>query len=187
MGIMNPVKYIWALRALLYKPFFKHMGFMSYIGEPCIIDNCKHISVGNKTRIFPGIRLEAIDDGEIIIGNNCAIQQNVHITSANESLIIGDGVTILANSYVTNIEHNYEDIFTPILEQGYKVSTTLIGDGCFICTGSAIQAGTILGKHCVVVAHSFVKGIFPDYSVIVGCPARIIKHYDTKTKKWIKD
>lgn len=78
---MHPIKYVWALRALLYKPFFKHIGNMSYIGKPCFIEGCKRISIGKRTRIFPGIRMEAIGTGEIMIGDNCAIEQNVHITS----------------------------------------------------------------------------------------------------------
>lgn len=78
---MHPIKYVWALRALLYKPFFKHIGNMSYIGKPCFIEGCKRISIGKRNRIFPGIRMEAIGTGEISIGDNCAIEQNTHITS----------------------------------------------------------------------------------------------------------
>ena len=182
----HPIKYIWAFRSILYKPFFKHVGNMSYIGRPCFIEGCKGISIGSKTRIFPGIRMEAIGNGEIIIGDNCAIEQNVHITSADIQLIIEDDVTVLANTYITNLNHNYENIENSILEQGYRVKRTQIGKGCFIGFGAAIQAGTILGAHCVVGAHSVVKGTFPDYCVIVGAPARIIKRYDKNTKQWVK-
>lgn len=41
----------------------------------------KRISVGDKVRIYPGIRMEALDGGEIYIGNNIAVEQNVHIIS----------------------------------------------------------------------------------------------------------
>lgn len=78
---MHPVKLIWGLRAILYKPFFQHIGKMTYVGKPCFIEGRKRISIGNRSRVFPGIRLEAIGDGNIIIGDNCAIEQNVHITS----------------------------------------------------------------------------------------------------------
>lgn len=181
---MHPVKYVWALRALLYKPFFKYVGSMSYIGKPCFIEGCKGISVGKKTRIFPGIRMEAIGTGKISIGNNYAIEQNVHITSADSNLIIEDDVTILANTYITNLDHDYFDIGKSVLNQGYSTSKTEIGKGSFIGFGSAIQAGTILGKHCIIGAHSVVKGVYPDYCVIVGAPAKIIKIYNKNTKKW---
>lgn len=183
---MHPVKYVWALRALIYKPFFKHIGSMSYMGKPCFIEGCKRISIGKKTRIFPGIRMEAIGTGEISIGDNCAVEQNVHITSADSKLLIENDVTVLADTYITNINHNYDNVERSILEQGYTVKETKIGKGCFIGFGAAIQAGTVLGKHCIVGAHSVVKGEFPDYCVIVGAPAKIVKQYNKLTNSWEK-
>lgn len=78
---MHPVKYIWAFRALIYKVSFRNLGNLTYIGKPCFIEGRKNISIGKRTRIFPGIRMEAIGGGTIDIGNNCAVEQNVHIIS----------------------------------------------------------------------------------------------------------
>jgi acetyltransferase-like isoleucine patch superfamily enzyme len=181
---MHPIKYVWALRALVYKAFLKHVGNLTYIGKPCFIEGRKGISIGNRTRIFPGIRMEAIDGGEIRIGNNCAIEQNVHITAAENPLCIGDNVTILANTFITNLDHEYRDISCSVMEQGWQVKETSIGDGSFIGYGAAIQAGTTLGKHCVVGTGAVVRGTFEDYCVLVGCPARVVKRYDPKTEKW---
>lgn len=182
---MHPIKYVWALRALIYKPFFKHIGNMTYIGKPCFIEGRKRISVGNRTRIFPGIRMEAIGSGEISIGDNCAIEQNVHITSGG-GLSIGDDVTILGNVCITNIDHEYQNIDQSVLEQNNIVSHTSIGQGSFLGYGSIIQAGTQLGKHCIVGANSVIRGEFPDYCVIVGSPGRIVKRYNASLKEWIK-
>lgn len=181
---MHPVKYIWALRALFYKPFFKHIGSMTYIGKPCFIEGCKGISIGKRTRIFPGVRMEAIGTGEITIGNNCAIEQNVHITSMGSNLVIGDNVTIAANTFITNLDHEYRDISKSVMDQGHILSETVIGEGSFLGYGVAIQAGTKLGKHCVVGTGSVVKGDYPDYSVIVGIPGKVLKQYNTRTKEW---
>lgn len=182
---MHPIKYVWALRTLIYKPFFKHIGNMTYIGKPCFIEGRKRISVGNRTRIFPGIRMEAIGSGEISIGDNCAIEQNVHITSGG-GLSIGDDVTILGNVCITNIDHEYQNIDQSVLEQNNIVSHTSIGQGSFLGYGSIIQAGTQLGKHCIVGANSVIRGEFPDYCVIVGSPGRIVKRYNASLKEWIK-
>lgn len=182
---MHPIKYVWALRALVYKAFFGYVGNMTYIGKPCFIEGRRKIYIGKKTRIFPGIRMEAIGEGTIEIGDNTAIEQNVHITSGGE-LHIGSDVTILGNVCITNIDHMYDDIEKSILDQDYVVSKTNIGDGCFLGYGSIIQAGTTLGKHCVVGANAVVRGTFPDYSVIVGVPGKVIKQYDIINKKWKK-
>ena len=181
---MHPIKFIWAFRAMMYKPFFGKIGKMTYIGKPCFIEGCKNLRIGNKVRIFPGIRIEAMNKGKVIIGNNVAIEQNVHITCAEKPLKIGNDVTVLANTFITNVNHDYQDINKSVLDQGISVLDTEIGDGCFIGYGAAIQAGTKLGKHCVVGAKTVVKGTYPDYCVIVGNPARVVKKYNPQTKKW---
>lgn len=183
---MHPVKYIWALRALIYKPFFKHIGSMSYMGKPCFLEGCKRISIGKKTRIFPGIRMEAIGTGEISIGNNCAIEQNVHIISMDSMLVIKDNVTIAANTFITNLDHQYQDITKGVMDQGHILNETIIGEGSFLGYGVTLQAGTKLGKHCIVGAGAVVKGKFPDYCVIVGVPAKIVKRYNKLTNRWEK-
>ena len=101
---MHPIKYVWGCRALINKFFFKKLGNMTYLGKPCFIEGRNHISIGKRTRIFPGIRMEAIGNGTIEIGNNIAIEQNVHITSMNNRLIIEDNTTIAANAFITNLE-----------------------------------------------------------------------------------
>lgn len=179
---MHPVKYMWALRALIYRPFFKNIGSMSYIGKPCFIEGCKRICIGKKTRIFPGFRIEAIGTGEVFIGDNCAVEQNVHIISQGRMLYIGNDTTISANVFISNVDHGYEDITKSVMDQHSVEKETIIGEGCFIGFGSVIIPGTKLGKHCIVGANAVVKGSFPDYCVIAGAPAKIVKQY--KENEW---
>lgn len=181
---MHPVKYIWALRAAINKPLFKSIGNMTYIGKTCFVTGKKRISIGNRTRIFPGIRMEAIGIGEIVIGNNCAIEQNVHIISSGTTVKIGNDVTISGNVFISNTDHEYSDIKKSVMDQELLVKDTIIGDGSFIGYGAVILPGTNLGKHCVIGANSVVKGVFPDNCVIVGSPAYIVKKYNSRTKKW---
>lgn len=79
--MIHPMKFIWMTRAIVNKMFFGHIGNLTYMGKPCFIEGRRNIYIGNKTRIFPGVRMEAIGVGKIVIGNNVAIEQNVHITS----------------------------------------------------------------------------------------------------------
>lgn len=181
---MHPAKLVWGLRALLYKPFFGGIGIPTYIGKPCFIEGTRRIRIGKKTRVFPGVRIEAIGKGKIIIGDNCAIEQNVHITSMGSDLIIGNNVTIAANTFITNLDHEYKDITKSVMDQGYILKETKIGDGCFLGYGVAIQSGTVLGKHCIVGTNSVVRGHYPDYCVLVGCPAKIVKKFNVSTGEW---
>ncbi|KAF8995409.1 trimeric LpxA-like protein [Hymenopellis radicata] len=62
-----------------------------------------------------------------------------------------------------------------------RASEITIGDDCWIGGGASsralanIQAGVTLGQGCTVAAGAVVTRSFPDWSVVVGNPARLIK------------
>lgn len=175
----------WAMRALIYKLFFKKVGWLSYLGCPIFLKGVRNISIGNKVRIFPHFRMEAYGTGIIKIEDNCSIGQGLHVI-ASESVVISKSTTISFGVMVTDSDHCYENIGVPIFDQPLKVRSTHIGENCFIGAGVKIQAGTRLGKHCIVGANSVVRGEFPDYSVIVGSPAKIVKRFNLEKKMWEK-
>lgn len=177
-------KILWVLKGVIYKGFFKKFGALSYIGKPLILHGMSKVSIGDKVRIQPGLRMEVYtDNGSIDIGNNTSIGQNLHIISASK-LIIGKNTTVSGNVFITNLEHDYKEIDLHILDQKSIIKETFIGENCFIGYGAVIQAGTVLGKQCIVGSNSVVKGEFPDYCVIAGVPARIIKRYNFETRQW---
>ncbi|ATP57991.1 lipopolysaccharide biosynthesis protein [Pedobacter ginsengisoli] len=176
-------KLYWGFISICYAPFFKKFSFPSYIGLPLFTLGLKRVIVNKRVRIFPGLRIETHGEGTVTFEQGVSIGQNFHITSAG-NLIIGSNTTISGNVFVTNIDHDYQEIGTHILDQKMIVNDTKIGSNCFIGYGVAIQAGTVLGKQCVVGASSVVRGYFPDYSVIVGAPAKVVKRYNLNTMKW---
>ena len=181
-------KIFWILRGLIYKPFLGKFVFPSYIGKPIFIGNFKRIFIGKKVRIMSNARIEVLDKkSSIIFEDNISIAQNLHIISGgNQELKIGKNTTFSANVFVTNVEHEYQNINIHIMEQKLIFNKTQIDENCFIGYGAVIQAGTILGKQCIVGANSVVRGHFPPYCVIVGVPAKIVKRYDENSKEWKK-
>ncbi len=168
---------------LFYRIFFNRLDSNSIIKNPMLLANVHQISIGKNVFIRDFVRLEAVNDGSLIIQDGVSIEQRCHITTAGE-LIIDFNTTILFDIMITDIDHEYEDLDFPISKQPLRVSKTYIGENCFIGSGAKIQAGTILGKHCVVGTNAVVRGTFPDYSVIVGIPAKIVKRYDLERKEW---
>ena len=179
-------KICWIVRALVYRPFFKKMGNLSYLGKPTFLRGINRITIGRKVRILPGVRLEVINQqSSIIMGNEVSIAQNVHISSGAD-LVIGEHTAILANSFVTNIDHAYHVIGKPIIKQDLIIKETRIGANCLIGMGASILAGTILGNQCIVGANSVVRGNFPDYCVIAGAPGKVVKRFNQATGEWQK-
>ncbi len=182
------MKIFWFLRALMYKLIIGEFGFPSYFGKPIFIRGRKRFFFGKKVRIYPHARIEILDKlSSIVIEDNVSIGQNFHIISGNhDQLIIGRDTVISANVFITNVDHEYKIINKSLDKQLLVSRKSKIGENCFIGYGAVIQAGTILGKQCIVGANAVVRGSFPDYSVIAGVPAKIIKRYNSKNKMWDK-
>lgn len=170
---------------IFYRIVFSNIGCKSVIYKPLLLIGTNRITIGRNVMIRDGARLETVNSGQIFIGNNVSIEQFFHLTAAG-ILKISDNVTILFNVMVTDIDHEYQEIDKHILQQPYRVSETRIGENCFIGSGAKIQAGTILGRQCIVGANAVVRGKYPDYCVIVGAPAKVVKRYNTNSKLWEK-
>lgn len=177
---------------ILYKKIFKNIGKKTIIKNPMFLKNVNNISVGNNVFIRDHARIECVEikdsqkfNPTLIIEDGVSIEQRCHITAA-DTLIIGKDTLISFDVSIQDTDHEYEDLSTPVANQPLIVKKTQIGENSFIGSGAKIQAGTILGKHCVVGTNAVVRGHFPDYSVIVGVPAKIVKRYDEVSRKWKK-
>lgn len=73
--------------------------------------------------------------------------------------------------------HLKRNVDIPVIDQGIvqKNQKVSIGNGSYIGINSVIVGNVTIGKHCVVGANSVVTKDVPDYCVVVGSPARIIK------------
>jgi acetyltransferase-like isoleucine patch superfamily enzyme len=175
---------------------FKKYGKRTYLYKPALIVGKKYISLGLSVSFRQNARLEAIDvwgDGEmeqhfipeITIGDHTSFQSDAHITSAGK-LTIGSGCVFLSRCLITNIGHSYEQIDKSMMSQPLIVKEVVIGNNCFFGMDSKVFPGVHIGDNVIVGANTIVMKDVPSYSVVVGCPARIIKKYNFGTKKWDK-
>lgn len=176
-------KLIWAARAIFLKPFFGRFIMPGYIGRPTFLYHPHRIFISKRVRIFPGLRAECHGTGRLFIHDNVTIGQNFHVTSISD-LNIRSGTIISGDVMITDIDHDYRDPEISVIDQPYIKCQTDIGENCFLGFGVRIQAGTTLGKGCVVGANAVVRGKFPDHCVIVGAPARIVKRYNAESGTW---
>lgn len=176
----------------LYRYIFKVLGKSCIIKNPLLLKNAHHITLKDRVIVRDHARLECIAykgdqifTPHLILEEGVSIEQRCHITAADE-LIVGKNTLISFDVSIQDTDHEYQTLDIAIAQQTLHVKKTKIGENCFLGSGVKIQAGTILGKHCVVGANAVVKGEFPDYCVIVGIPAKIVKRYDFVTKEWKK-
>lgn len=97
---------------------------------------------------------------------------------ARESIHIGKHTSIGGNTKI--FDHDFhpinpsERLAHP--NSGMATKAITIGENVFIGCNVIILKGTEIGDNCVVGAGAVVSGKFESNSVIVGNPARIIKH-----------
>lgn len=184
------IKYYSICTQIFYKPFFKKGGYKAVIVKPILI-TASCIEMGNKVFIRDGARIEGVLLYENIkfsplikIGNHVSIEQNLHLTCAN-SVTIGDNTAIANNVTITDIDHPYTDISIPIEKQAINTKPVSIGADSKIFSNAVILQGVHLGKHTVVAANALVRaGVYPDYCVLAGIPAKIVKKYNSELKSW---
>jgi acetyltransferase-like isoleucine patch superfamily enzyme len=150
------------------------------------------ISLGNSVNLLEHVWLnvatgDPTGDPTIVIDDNCSIGSDSVISGKNRvhierDVLVGQQVVIQDHS------HAYEDVEAPIIRQGItKGGTIRIGEGSWIGRGAAIlcsRGELTIGRHCVVSANSVVMRSIPDYSVVFGMPATIIRQYDPEKRAW---
>jgi acetyltransferase-like isoleucine patch superfamily enzyme len=170
----------------------KACGSKNLLLNPLLI-NYKFLSIGSKVFVRDGARIEGVSrylgrsyNPNIVINDNVSIEQNFHLTCAG-NITIGTNTAIAANVTITDINHPYTDINLPPEKQHIEVTDVSIGDDCKIFNNVVILPGANLGKHCIIGANSVVRGNnYPEYCVIVGLPATVIKRYSFQTNSWLK-
>jgi len=150
------------------------------------------ISLGNSVSLRKDAWLNvATEDptGEpvIVIDDNCTIG-NGSIISAKNGIHLERDVLVGQQVIMLDHNHEYEDITQPVSKQGVTQGGRIrIGQGCWIGRGAAIicpRGELTIGRNCVVGINSVVMGSIPDYSVVFGSPAVIIRQYDPETRAW---
>ncbi|WP_454937008.1 acyltransferase [Capnocytophaga leadbetteri] len=176
---------------IVNKKKFKHLGKGSFINTSIKISK-KQISCGANVYIWKNSRIEAVTKWgnkiyfpDIIFEEGVSIQQNLHLTCAKK-VFIGKNTAIVSNVTITDIIHLHTIPNLPILQQDIEVKEVYIGESSTIYSNVVILPGTIIGKNTIIGANSVVSGIFPDYCVIVGAPAKIVKRYCFEQQKWRK-
>jgi carbonic anhydrase/acetyltransferase-like protein (isoleucine patch superfamily) len=171
---------------------FARVGKRTILFAPTLVVGARYISIGAHSTVRDQARLETIHSDQkswlprLSIGDRVNIEQGVHIVCQCE-VIIGNDVSITPYCAIVDTDHPYDppDASPKIGARLPQISSYVrIGDGTFVGAHSIILPNVTIGRGCVIGAGSVVSRDLPDYSVCAGSPARILKQFDPKTRKW---
>lgn len=162
----NKLRYLWVKQA------FEQAGIKGSFG--------KNVRFHGNIRLKLGDRVAIRDDcqfggnGSISIGNRTTINAECILT-AMKNIHIGNDVMIAPRVYILDVDHKFQNPSLSISKQGYNISEVTIGNDVWIGTGAVITKGVKIGNGSIVGANSVVTSNIPDYKIVAGNPACIIK------------
>ena len=131
-----------------------------------IFKKCGKIRTNNRKVVFGSGR-------NIEMGDNSGIGANTEIPS---DTIIGKNVMLSRRCFVLHRNHEFSRIDIPIIKQGFKETKKLIiEDDCWIGLNSILTPGRHVSKGTIVGMGSVLTKDFPEYSIVGGNPAKLIK------------
>lgn len=139
------------VRRYICKPLF------DFCGENVNIEKGAHFSKGDGITLGEGSGL----------GVNCMVRGPLEI---GENVMMGPDVAILTHTHKTDCT----DI--PMCKQGFYSKKVTIGNDVWIGMRAIIMPGVTIGNGVIIGSGAVVTKDVPDFVVVGGVPAKIIKY-----------
>jgi len=164
---------------------FAKCGANGKIGRPLSIIGGKYIFVGDNFSVGDFARIEVFDyhngvrfQPRVEIGDNVSINNNLHLGCINR-IVIEDNVLIASDVYISDHAHgrrDYRDICQPPSERIIQSKGPVyIQNNSWVGEKVTILPGVTIGKYAIVGAGSVLTKDVPDFCIVSGNPARIIR------------
>jgi len=110
---------------------------------------------------------------EIRIGDRSQIGENARI---EHDTVIGDDVMMGLEVLALSTRHATSRTDIPLIAQGYEErSPVMIGNDVWVGGRAILLPGVRLGDHSIVAAGAVVTKDVPEWAVVAGVPARVIR------------
>jgi len=130
---------------------YAHILSGAIIGDDCNI--CDHTFIEN----------------DVVVGNRVTIKSGVFLW---DGVRLGDDVFVGPNATFSN------DPYPRSKHYQESVMETFVNEGASICANAVILPGLSIGRFSMVGAGAVVTRDVPDFAVVVGNPARILRYED---------
>ena len=127
--------------------------------------------------------------GDVILHENASVWFNAVLRGDNDPITIGE------NSNVQDSSVLHTDIGCPLtIGKDVTIGHMVMLHGCTIGDESLIGIGTtvlnraVIGKNCIIGAHSLIPEgkVIPDNSLVMGAPGKVVKQLSPEQVMLIK-
>lgn len=159
------------------------------IRRPIYLRGKKSLSIGKNLTIGHSCRFDLEGKKKtLFIGENCEFGDYTHIVALSE-VRIGNDVLIASKVFISDTNHGIykgdrqDNPLNPPNNRTLEKKPVFIGNNVWIGENVVILPGSSIGDGCIIGANSVVSEIIPENSIVVS-NNKIIKTWDSKTKKW---
>jgi acetyltransferase-like isoleucine patch superfamily enzyme len=168
------------------------LGRNAYIDQGVYLHACPNgIQIGDNTFVMHGAVLHVYNFRDlphafIRIGANSLIGE-LNVLRGQGGITIGDRVYTAPMVQMLAVNHIFDDLTRPMVEQGITAEGIIVEDDVWIGAGAIITDGVRICKGAVVAAGAVVTQDVPPFSVVGGTPARVLRNVgDGQTKAQAK-
>lgn len=136
-----------------------------------LTDGHTRIVLGARCGVQPYAWLRAWGEG-IRMGADCTVNHHCMIQG---DIAMGDGVRIGAHTLMIATEHNFARRDVPIFKQGVTLKPIRIGSDVYVGSNVTVLGGVSIGSGVIIAANAVVSRDVPDFSIVGGVPAKLIK------------
>ncbi len=143
------------------------------VGADCVVSRLAAVHpdslrLGDRSTVAAHAHLT----GDLTIGADCTVNVG---TVVRGTVTLGDAVRIGSRTSLLGFDHGTADLTVPIFRQPMSSLGITIGDDVWIGSHVVVLDGVSIGSHAVVGAGSVVTRDVPDWAVVVGNPARVVR------------
>ena len=133
---------------------------------------CKHIfdKCGKDANIEHGVDFGSGSGIEIGDYSGLGVDSRIGLVKIGKDVMMGPEVMIISAN------HMYSDLKRPMRVQGWVSEAVIIEDDVWIGARAIILRGRRIGRGSIIGAGSVVTTDVPQYAVVGGNPARILKY-----------
>jgi acetyltransferase-like isoleucine patch superfamily enzyme len=170
-----------------------------HLGSGNRIKGISRLRIGRDFKALDHLWLEAVEGDRagnlykptLVIGNDVAFGQSVHVAATN---CVRIGNDVLVGSRVIITDHNHgiykgDMQSSPLQRPADRLlsssAETVVEDNVWIGDGVVVLPGSHIGKGSIIGANSVVNGAIPEYCMAAGIPARPIRVYEFEAKSWV--
>jgi len=161
------------LRRIIFRAMCRRSGHDLQIGPGVVLKHPETMEFGDSVFIGAQTMIQGRFDGTCRIGNHVWIGPQAYFDARN--LVIEDYVGWGPGAKVLGSAHTAQPIDVPIITTPLKIERVVIGYGADIGTNATILPGVHVGAHAIVGAGAVVNDDVPEYAVVAGVPAKLIR------------